>query len=338
MRIALDLGGGPIHSVLAGAIAAARTGEHELRLFGPEEAIRAELAVIGSSENAQIAIHDAPGVIGISDDTAQSCRDRKDTSVLNAAACAASGEADAFITVAPTRIATAAALWHFKRLPGVLKPAAACLIPSREHRTLLLDVGSASECKPWHLLQFGLMGSLYARSVLDRLEPSVRILSSGTPASGPSELVREALPLLKYAGLRFEGPIEPHAISEGQADVVLTDGDTGEILIGAIKGLADHYSIMLESSVGKTTLGRIGALLADKALKEAAAEGFGIGKEGTALLGVAGTAILCGGTREEAAAAVDTAAKLERSVFRKRLQKRLADVKTGMETQGAIES
>ncbi len=337
MRIALDLGGGPIHPVLAGAIAAARTGEHELRLFGPEEAIRAELSILGSSENAQIAIHDAPGVVKTDEDPVAACRDRTDTSLINAAACAASGEADVLVSVAHPRVAAAAALWHFKRLPGVLKPAAACLLPSHKLPTLLLDVGSAGDYKPWHLLQCGIMGSIYVNTVLERNEPTVRILTSGTPASGPSELAREALPLLKYAGIRFKGAIDSAGITSGDTDVIVTDGDTGELVLGSLKGLADMYSLMLESGVAKNPIRKFGAMLVRPALKEAAAKGFGIGTGGTVLLGVAGTAVLCGGTSEEAAKAVETAVKLEGSEFRKRLQKRLEDVKTGMETQGAIE-
>ncbi|PCI40477.1 MAG: hypothetical protein COB53_01040 [Elusimicrobia bacterium] len=337
MRIALDLGGGPIHPILAGAIPAARTGEHELRLFGPEEAIRAELTSLGYSENAQVVISDAPGVVGADEDAQAACRDRNDVSVINAAACAAAGEADALITVASERIAVAAALWHFKRLPGVLKPAAACLIPAANRPTLFLDVGSAGNCKPWHLLQFGLMGSIYAKTVLEIHDPSVYLLSSSSPASEQSELVREALPLLKYAGVRFEGAIDARVISQGKADVVVTDGDTGNILIGALRGLADHYSIMLESNVGKGPVRRLGAALVRSALTEAAVSGFGIAAGGIALLGVAGSTVLCGGTPEEAAAAIETVAKLEGSEFQKRLHKRLSDVKTGMETKGAIE-
>jgi glycerol-3-phosphate acyltransferase PlsX len=335
VRIALDLGGGPVQPVLTGALEAARKGGHELRLFGPEEALRAELSALGLSENKDLAIHDAPGVASPEDDPQAACRDREDLSVLQAAACAASGEAGALVSVAPPRLGAAAAAWHLKRLDGVLKPAAAALIPTRTKPALLLDIGATAECKPWHLLQFALMGSLYARSILERREPLVGILASGTPGTGPSELVREALPLLKYSGVRFGGPIQADEVFSGETDVIVTDGDTGEIVLNSLKGFADLHSLMLESSVGNSRIRRLGARLAAGAFADSKALGLGVGGGGTALLGIGGTGVLCRGTSESAAEAVATAAKLAGSDFRERLQRRLEDVKSGMETERA---
>lgn len=341
MRIALDLGGGPISPVLAGALAAAGTEGHELRLFGPEAAIRTELAALGRSENEVIAVYDAPGVLDPAADFARACRESTDVSILNAAHCVVSGEADALVSVCGPRAAAAAALWHIKRLPGVLKPVAACLLPSAGLRTLFLDCGASSDCKPWHLLQSALIGSLYARVVLERREPTVRILASDGTSSPPdqipagaAEIVREAAGLIKYAGIRFEGTIEAASIARGIADVVVTDGDTGSMVWGSLRGLADLYRIMLESSGKKSPFRKFAVALARPVLRETEASTLGIGMGGTAILGVAGTVVLCGKTPEEAAAAVNTAVKLERSEFRKRLQARLADVKTGMETPG----
>lgn len=335
MRIALDLGGGPFRPVLDGALAAARKGGHELRLFGPEEALRSELAALGTAENQGLAIHDAPGVVSGDEDAQAACRDRSDASVLLAAACAASGEADAFVTAAPVRVAAAAGLWHCKRLPGVLRPAAASLLPVSGGPALLLDAGAAADCKPWHLLQFALMGSLYCRFVLERRDPAIRVLTSGTSGSGPGELVREALPLLKYAGVRFEGPINSERLAAGGFDAVVADGERGEAVLGALRGFADLHSLMLESSVGKSPFRKLGAKLARGVFEDSAAFGRGIGGGGTALLGIGGTGVVCRANREGAAEAVETAARLANSEFRERLQQRLEDVKTGMQSERA---
>ena len=335
MRIALDLGGGPIQPALAGALEAARKGGLELRLFGPEEALRSELAMLGASENQGLSIHDAPGVIGPDEDPQTACRDNVDASVLLAAACAASGEADAFVTVAPVRVAAAAGLWHCKRLPGVLRPAAASLLPVSGGPALLLDTGAATDCKPWHLLQFALMGSLYARCVMDRRDPVVRVLGSGTRGSGPGELVREALPLLKYAGVRFEGPINSESLAAGGFDVVVADGDCGEAVLGALWGFAKLHSLMLESSVVKSPFRKLGAALARGVFEDSAAFGRAIGGGGTALLGIGGTGVVCRATRDGAAEAVESAVRLSNSEFRDRVQRRLEDVKTGMQDERA---
>jgi len=147
--------------------------------------------------------------------------------------------------------------------------------------------------------------------------------------------VREALPLLKYAGVRFEGPINSESLAAGGFDVVVADGDCGEAVLGALRGFAKQHSLMLESSVVKSPFRKLGAALARGVFEDSAAFGRAIGGGGTALLGIGGTGVVCRATRDGAAEAVESAVRLSNSEFRDRVQRRLEDVKTGMQDERA---
>ncbi|MFH1725937.1 MAG: hypothetical protein ABII00_15115 [Elusimicrobiota bacterium] len=378
MRVAVDAAGaGSFRCIVEGALRAAREEGHEVLLFGPEEALRGELRLLGADGDGAtdrgitrgsvteplceemplpdavgkrpasealgaasgISVHDAPNVVSADEDPSAACREKPDASVMRAAESVADKRADALVSVAEPAVVVAASLWHMKRVRGVLKPALACPLPSRGGSSLLVDAGACIECKPWHLLQFALMGAVYAHRAGGIARPSVRMLVAGTVEGGGGELVREALPLLKYSGIDFRGTMRADEIPTGAADVIVTDGATGDIIVRLMRGLSDAYSEMLKSEIGSGLAARMGGTLARGALRRVETAQGAIGAGGEPLLGVGGPAVLCRdpGGHEAVASAIRTAARLAGSDVHERLQERLDDIKSSMEFARTIE-
>jgi glycerol-3-phosphate acyltransferase PlsX len=166
-RIALDAMGGdhglPVN--IEGALLARQELDHEIILVGDRPLIEQELAHRGHP-NAFLIQH-APRVIGMHEKPADACRSKKDSSIMVCSELVAQGKADAFISAGNSGATMAAALWHLRRLPGVSRPAIATLMPTLVGNAVVLDVGANVDCKPKHLLQFAVMGSIYARAILD---------------------------------------------------------------------------------------------------------------------------------------------------------------------------
>jgi glycerol-3-phosphate acyltransferase PlsX len=163
--------------------------------------------------------------------------------------------ADALACACAGAAAHAAALAAFKRIPGVLRPALAWPFPSPRGPVLLADAGPNPDCKPWHLLQFAIMGAIYAREVLGREDPSVGLLGpepGAPPGAGSS---REALALLKFSGLRFIGPISAAALPAGEVDVAVCDGLCGH----ACRSLLEGLRLGWEGRIGGPSLRRSAA-------------------------------------------------------------------------------
>jgi glycerol-3-phosphate acyltransferase PlsX len=149
-----------------------------------------------------------------------------------------SGEAQAFVTAGNTGAAAATAYFRLGMLPGVERPALAPVFPTRTGTCVVLDIGANPDCKPENLLQFGIMGSLYAERVRHVVRPRVGLLSNGEEAGKGNQLVRDTYPLLQASGLNFIGNVEGKELIGGEADVVVTDGFTGNILLKSSEAVA----------------------------------------------------------------------------------------------------
>jgi glycerol-3-phosphate acyltransferase PlsX len=148
------------------------------------------------------------------------------------------GEADAFVTAGNTGAAMVTSLFRLGRLRGVDRPALAPLFPTASGTCIILDIGANPDCKPENLLQFGIMGSVYAERVRGVKNPRVGLISNGEEAGKGSELVKGAYPLLANAGLNFIGNVEGKEIFGGQVDVAVTDGFTGNVLLKSTEAVA----------------------------------------------------------------------------------------------------
>ena len=182
-----------------------------------------------------------------------------------------SGQADAFVTAGNTGGAMANALFRIGRIRGVKRPALTAVFPVRNGHAVLLDIGANADCRPEYLLHFAVFGSLYAEKVLGRPSPTVAILSNGEEAGKGNSLVKEAYPLLEHAGLNFIGNVEPKEFFSGQADVAVTDGFTGNVLLKTSEAVASLLTAITRDQIRAGVLTALGGLLAKPAFKRVGA-------------------------------------------------------------------
>ncbi|MEK7746554.1 MAG: hypothetical protein AAB576_07810, partial [Elusimicrobiota bacterium] len=243
MRIAVDAQGGKAgpRPVLDAAVRSARETDVEFLLCGPPDPLRRALDSMGVSPlDPGLRIVDAPDAVGLDEDPA-AARERPLCSAMVAARQAALGEADAFLSTGNPGAALVASLWHVKKLGGVLRPALARTVRTLAGKAVLLDCGASPECKPWHLMQFALMGCAYARA-LGTPSPRVGLLSSGARWGPGSESTRETLALLRHCGPEFVGALDGAAFAAGEADVAVCDGLVGGVCAGILEGAAALFA------------------------------------------------------------------------------------------------
>ncbi|SDF01717.1 phosphate:acyl-[acyl carrier protein] acyltransferase [Thermus arciformis] len=263
MRIALDAMGGdhaPRVTVL-GALWASREGV-EVVLVGDEEALKAELARHGGS----LPLVHAPDRIRM-EEHATEVRRRPQSSIAVAMELLKRGEVQAVVSMGHTGATMAAALFTLGRVKGVERPALLVEFPSLRGRTFLLDGGANADCRPSFLVQFAAMGLAYAEA-LGAPAPKVGLLSIGEEEGKGNALVLEAFPLLKAAlGGRFYGNVEGRDIFLGTAEVVVTDGFTGNVALKLAEGEAKVLFTWIKEALASSPLARLGALLARGALR-----------------------------------------------------------------------
>ncbi len=238
MKIAVDAMGGD-HApgvVIDGAVRAARELGVEIVLVGREEDIRRELARNGGSQGLPISIVQASEVVGMDEHT-MAIKEKKDSSMVVGIKLVKRGQADGFMTAGNSGAGMAAALFGLGRIRGIDRPAFCTQYPAAPNRCILLDMGANTDPKPENLLQNALMGSLYAECVLGINKPRVGIVSNGEEADKGSMLVRDAYKLLATSSLNFVGNLEGKDLTRDMADVIVTDGFTGNVIIKLSEGL-----------------------------------------------------------------------------------------------------
>jgi phosphate acyltransferase len=294
MRIAVDaMGGDHAPSVVVdGAVAAARHLDAEVVLVGPTSEIEAALASHPDWRKLGIAIVDAPDVIGMSESSAAALRRKPGASVRVAADLVASRDAAALVSVGHTGATVMAAHAAFGMINGVDRPALAATIPTRARPAVLLDAGANVECRPQHLLQFGVMGSVVSRVAFGVERPRVGLLSIGEEETKGNELTRDAHRLLKAAAINFIGNIEGREIYSGVADVVVCDGFTGNVVLKTSEGLVETVETLLGDELRGTFSSQVGYLLSRRAFRRFRRRLDYSEYGGAALIGVAGLAIV----------------------------------------------
>jgi glycerol-3-phosphate acyltransferase PlsX len=239
MRIAVDAMGGDYApgAVVAGAVAAARDLGIDVVLVGPQARVQDELARHRNAPRLEIV--DAPEVIEMHESPAMALRRKKRASIVVAVELLRERAVDGVMTAGHTGAAMGAALLGLGRIPGVDRPALAAVLPTKTDRpAVLLDVGANVDCKPHHLVQFALMGSVYAGSVLGMASPRVGLLNIGVEEGKGSELTNAAAELLRGAPLNFTGNVEARDVFNGVADVIVCDGFVGNVTLKFGQGLA----------------------------------------------------------------------------------------------------
>jgi len=270
MRIALDaMGGDQAPQVtVEGAVRAAREYGAEVLLVGQEGVLTAELTKHDVS-GLKLPIVHASEVIGMEDEPSSAAKAKRDSSMVVGMNLLKNGKADAFFSAGNSGGVMAAALFRLGRLPGIKRPALSVLYPTAHGSCVVLDIGANTDCKPEWLLQFGVMGSAFARTALGMAAPRVGIVSNGEEEGKGSTLIKEAYQLLKSSSLNFIGNVEGKDIPLGLADVVVTDGLTGNVIIKLSEGLTKFLTGVIQKEIKSGAVTAIGGVLARPAFQKA---------------------------------------------------------------------
>jgi glycerol-3-phosphate acyltransferase PlsX len=296
MKVVLDAMGGDHAPPVAveGGVWAAREYGIEVILVGREEDVRRELAKHDTSGLSLPIVH-ASQVIEMEEHPAAAVKAKKDSSMVVGMDLVKRGEADAFVSAGNSGGVMAAALFRLGRIRGIKRPALSTIYPTTPGLCFMLDVGANTDCKPEYLLQFACMGVAYAERVLGIVNPRVGIVSNGEEEGKGSILVQEAYQMLKKSGLNFIGNVEGKDIPAGMADVVVTDGFTGNVIGKLSEGLAESLLYVIKEEIKKSPIATVGALLARPAFEQVRKRLDYAEFGGAPLLGVDGVVIVAHG-------------------------------------------
>lgn len=254
-------------AVVDGAVSAARHLAVRIALVGPTAVLQQALASHPDWRALGLEIVDAPDVVEMAEAPALALRRKPRASIRVAADLVARREAAALFSAGQTGATVLAAHAAFGMMPGVDRPALAATIPTRARPAVLVDVGANADCRPQHLLQFAVMGGVYARVALGIDRPRVGLLSIGEEETKGNELTREAHRLLKASPVNFIGNIEGREIYSGIADVVVCDGFTGNVVLKTSEGLVDAVETLLGDELKGTFSSHVGYLLSRRAFR-----------------------------------------------------------------------
>lgn len=277
MKIVLDAMGGD-HApdvIVAGAVDAAREFGLQIILVGQEAVVREQLARHNTAGLDLSVVH-APDAVDMHDKPSEVLRTKPQSCMHVGMELVRQGDGDAFVTCGNTGAALAIALVKLGRIKvdsqrRIHRPTLATVYPTRNGVCFFMDTGANTDWKPIFLQQFAVMGSIYAESVLGVPNPRVGIVSIGEEEGKGNIEVREAFDLIKATpGLNFVGNLEGKDIPAGKADVVVTDGFTGNVIIKLSEGVASLIVETLREEITSRTLAKIGALLARPALSAVA--------------------------------------------------------------------
>ena len=292
MRLAVDALGGDNApgEVVSGALAAARRLRNdEVILAGPEEEIRPHLP---SDLPPNFSVRAAGGPIGMDEEPAAALRARPDAGVSVAAKMVRAGEADALFSAGNTGATVAAALMRIGRMEGVRRPAISTVFPLT-NPVLLLDAGATTMCRPQDLLNFAILGGVFAERYLGLGgRARVGLVNVGEESGKGTDLAKEAHALISRSGVRFVGNVEGRDVATGVADVLVTDGFTGNVMLKTAEGVAREVFGMVRSALTEDLIGKLaGAALKPRLVgirDQVDPENYG----GSFLLGVRGPVVI----------------------------------------------
>ena len=292
-RVAVDALGGDNApaEIVAGAARAAGDGVTPV-LYG-----------LRGLDTPGIELVETDGAIEMGEHPVEAVRAKPGSSLVRAVRAVADGEAEAVVSAGNTGATLAASLLHLRRLPGVHRPGIAAVIPTRRGPSVLIDAGANADARPEHLVQFAHMGVVFAEEILGIAEPEVRLLSIGEEDEKGSRLSLAAHELLLESGLRFGGNTEGKLILDGAADVVVTDGFTGNVALKTLEGTIRTLLELLREELRSSPRGTLGGLLARPAAGRIRSrldpETYG----GAYLLGLRGLVVIAHGSSTQVAIA-----------------------------------
>ena len=286
VRVAVDAMGGDRapEEIVAGALEASADGIQPI-LFGRR-----------GLDTGGLELAEAPDAIGMDEKPADAVRSKPDSSLVAANRAVGRGEAEAVVSAGNTGAMLAAGLLEIRRLKGVLRPAIAVVIPARYGASVLIDAGANADARPEHLLQFGVMGAIFAEHILGIANPEVRLLSIGEEDEKGNQLTLEAHELLRASELNFRGNCEGRDVLAGAADVVVTDGFTGNVALKALEGALRVFMGILGQAINSSAETKAAGEVLLPALLPYAASVDPEETGGAMLLGVDGVCIISHGS------------------------------------------
>ncbi|WP_294725020.1 phosphate acyltransferase PlsX [uncultured Fusobacterium sp.] len=270
MKIALDAMGGdnaPLETIKGAVAALEEVSELELVLVGKKEVIEAELSKYKYNKE-KIEIVDAREIIEMTDEPVVAVKSKKDSSMNRTLELVKDRTVNASVSAGNTGALITASQLKLKRIKGVLRPAIATMFPNKKGHMLMLDVGATADCKPEFLNQYAMMGSKYMEILVGKKNSKVGLLNIGTEEGKGNEVTREAYNLLKEnKSINFVGNVESTEVMNGNIDVVVTDGFTGNMVLKTAEGIGKFILDVIKTEVSKSFIYKLGALLLMPALK-----------------------------------------------------------------------
>lgn len=301
MKIAIDAMGGdyaPLEIIKGTLQAAGSFPQLQLILVGRQADIKTYLP---EKLPANISLYEAGEVIEMNEHPAGAVRKKKDSSIVVGTRLVKEQQADAIVSAGSTGAQMAAALLGLGRIKGIERPAIATVLPTLTGGKLILDVGANPDADPAHLLQYAIMGSIYAEKIMGIDRPKVALLNIGSEEGKGNELTQKAYPLLQEAQLNFGGNIEGRDVPYGKADVIVCDGFVGNVVLKTAEGLAGVIFELIKEKISATPVRKLGALAVKPGLKEIAKMMDYAEYGGAPLLGVNGISIICHGSSKQKA-------------------------------------
>ncbi|MBN1823288.1 MAG: phosphate acyltransferase PlsX [Endomicrobiales bacterium] len=298
MRIALDAMGGDLapQVTVEGAILAVKESRHEIILVGDQDKINRELGKPRSyAKGLPISVKHASEFIGMDEQPAQAVRQKKDSSMAVGAKLVADKQAEAFVSAGNSGASMASALLHMRRLPGVSRPAILTVFPTLEGVCALLDVGANVDCKPKNLQHFAVMGSIYMKELFNIENPRVGLLSIGEEPTKGNELTLATHSLLKSSGINYIGNVEGRDIPKGNADVVVSDGFIGNIVLKFGEGVAEMMLKLVKEEFKAHPISWVSLPFLWAALKDLRKKVDYAERGGAPLLGIDGVCLIAHG-------------------------------------------
>ena len=303
MRIAVDAMGGDFApaAIVQGGLEAARIadGQCEIVFVGDRQQIEQEVArhpLLTRGQNLSYSIHHASEKIEMSDSPTAALKKKKDSSIAVANRLVKEHLVDAVVSAGHTGAAMASSLLTLGHIEGVKRPGIGSLVPAENGVTLLIDVGANVDARPLHMLQYGIMGSIFMERVVGIGHPKVALLSIGEERSKGNEVTREAYGMLEKSHINFVGNIEGRDLLQGNVDVVVCDGFVGNVILKFAESLGGVFRRHIKRHVGKKIFLNIGAFLMKPTFARLRQifdyEEYG----GAPLLGVDGVSIICHGS------------------------------------------
>jgi glycerol-3-phosphate acyltransferase PlsX len=249
------------------AVEAAETYKEEIILVGNQAILEPKLKIL-NTKGLPVTIHHAADVLEMADKVVDGTRKKPQNSMAVGLELVKSGAGQAFVTAGNTGGAMFNALRILGRIKGVSRPALTARFPVKNGYCVVLDIGANADCRPEFLLQFAIMGSLYAEKLLKIKNPRIGLLSNGEEAGKGNQLIKDTFPLLEKSGLNFIGNVEGKELFGGMADVVVTDGFTGNILLKSSEAVSKLMTDVLKEKLMSSFTTRVGALLAKPAFTE----------------------------------------------------------------------